>query len=69
MSKDILESVEFRDAGGEGIAYDVMGTGENVLKIRNAIINLSQHVATKMLLPNEFRGEESHEVKTTARVA
>jgi cellulose biosynthesis protein BcsQ len=69
MSRDILESVEFRDAGGEGIAYDVMGTGQNVLKVRNAIINLSQHVATEMLLPNGFRGEDSHEVKATACVA
>jgi chromosome partitioning protein len=66
---DINDNVIFRDVGGKGIAYCLMGESQSVLRAKKAIQILSQHVAREMGLPHNLQKEPLDEGIGAARVA
>ncbi len=64
---DIHENVIFRDAGGRGIAYFVMG--EAPARVKSAIQVLAQHVAREMSLPQNLqKGPRDESINATSVV-
>ena len=65
---DIHENVIFRDAGGRGIAYFLMGDSPSVAGVKKAVQLLSQQVARAMNLPHTLQKEPENEGNSAERV-
>lgn len=66
---DIYENTIFRDAGGRGIAYFVMGDGQRTARVKSAIQILAHHVAREMSLPQGLQRYPLDECFSAARMA
>lgn len=66
---DIVQNVIFRDAGGRGIAYFLMGENQQLAGVKGAIKLIAQRVAREMHLPHCFVEGGVNEVEGNARVA
>jgi chromosome partitioning protein len=66
---DVHENVIFRDAGGKGIAYFLMGDGQRTARVKSAIQVLAHHVAREMNLPQSLQRYPLDEDFSAARMA
>lgn len=66
---DIHENVIFRDAGGKGIAYFLMGDSQRTARVKSAIQVLAHHVAREMNLPLSLQKDPLDEGCSAARMA
>jgi cellulose biosynthesis protein BcsQ len=66
---DIVQNVIFRDAGGHGIAYFLMGENQQLAGVKGAIKRIASRVAQEMHLPHCFTNGGVDEVEGNARVA
>jgi chromosome partitioning protein len=58
---DIHESTIFRDAGGRGIAYLLMGDAQKSANVKSAIQRLTLHIAREMDLPHSLQEDSLNE--------
>ncbi len=66
---DIHENVIFRDAGGRGIAYLLMGNSQRTARVKLAIQTLARHVAREMNLPHSLQEDPRDEGISATRLA
>jgi hypothetical protein len=59
---DIHENVIFRDAGGRGIAYLLMGDSQKYARVKSGVQVLASHVAREMNLPHSLQKGSVDEV-------